>query len=110
MEIKFDEIEEQELMNFKGGEKPFYVKMFTDENNKIMRGRLKPGATIGLHTHDTNSEIVFILKGNGRVLYDDGVEPLQAGDCHYCPKGHRHSLQNTSDADLEFLAVVPEHP
>lgn len=110
MKIVFDEMKEQELKNFKGGEKSFHAKMFTDVNNKIMQGRLKPGATIGLHTHDTNSEIIFITKGIGSVIYDDTVEVLKAGDCHYCPQGHSHSLQNTSDADLEFLAVVPEHP
>ena len=29
------------------------------------------------------------------------------GDCHYCPKGHTHSLINNSDEDLVFFAVVP---
>ena len=32
------------------------------------------------------------------------------GACHYCPKGHAHSLQNTGPLPLEFFAVVPEEP
>jgi quercetin dioxygenase-like cupin family protein len=108
MKINFADMEEKKLEHFKGGEKQFYAKMYTHELGKIMRGRLEPGASIGLHTHDTSSEIIYILEGNGKVLYDDTQETLQAGDCHYCPKGHAHSLINDSEADLEFFAVVPE--
>ena len=38
-------------------------------------------------------------------LADVGYHP-----CHYCPKGHTHSLINDSDAGLTFLAVIPEQP
>lgn len=108
MKIAFDKIEEKALPAFKGGEKQFNVKMFTDELNKIMKGRLEPGASIGMHTHEGNSEIMFITKGCGSVVYDGVTIPLEAGDVHYCPKGHSHSLINDSGSDLEFSAVVPE--
>lgn len=108
MILNFDAIEEQRIPNFKGGEKLFKTHMYTDEACKIMRASLEPGATIGLHTHDTNSEIIFMLKGTGVVLYDDGREVLSAGNCHYCPRGHSHSLRNESDGEIEFYAVVPE--
>lgn len=109
MVIDYNEIREQSLENFKGGEKTFNVKMFTDDNNKIMRGRLESGASIGLHTHDGNSEIILILEGRGKVLYDGEYISLKAGDVHYCPMGHSHSLINDSDSDLKFFAVVGEH-
>ncbi len=109
MLIDFGMTEEQELEHFKGGEKSFRAKMFTDGFNKIMRGRLEPGASIGLHTHEGNSEIVFILEGTGRMLYDGGSEELSAGSCSYCPEGHSHSLINSGSTDLVFYAVVPEH-
>ena len=66
MLIDFNTMEEKELEHFKGGEKSFHAKMFTDDSNKIMRGRLEPGASIGLHTHEGNNEIVFILEGTGK--------------------------------------------
>lgn len=108
MKIDFNEIEEKALPAFKGGEKQFNVKMFTDSMNKIMKGRLVPGASIGMHTHEGNSEIMFITKGSGRVLFDGDTIELTAGDVHYCPKGHSHSLINDGSSDLEFSAVVPE--
>lgn len=108
MLIDFNGEDSKEFMNFKGGEKSLFAKMHADEKNRIIHGILTPGATIGLHTHDTSSEIIYILEGNGKVIYDDTEEVLSAGQCHYCPKGHTHSLINNSNKDLVFFAVVPE--
>ena len=107
MLIDFDKLEETVLPNFYAGNKETCAHMFTDSLNKIMRGRLVPGASIGLHTHETSSEIIYILQGSGRVLYDGKYELVCAGACHYCPKGHAHSLINDGNEDLTFFAVVP---
>ena len=48
--------------NFKGGEKYISAKMHFDGKNRILHGVLVSGATIGLHTHETNSEIIYFLK------------------------------------------------
>ena len=109
MLIDFSDIEEKPLEHFKGGEGTFFARMFTDPKVKIMRGRLEHGASIGLHTHEGNSEIIYILEGAGKVEYDGGVETLAAGDCHYCPEHHTHRLINDSSEDLNFFAVVPQH-
>lgn len=108
MIIDFDSLNSTVMPNFKGGKKNFDVKMFCDENNKIMFGTLEPGASIGKHMHDTNSEIIYIINGSGKVLFDEGSETVLKGNCHYCPKGHSHSLINDSDTDLVFFAVVAE--
>lgn len=107
MNIDFSTISETVIPHMRGGEKEVRAHMFDDGRCKIMKGRLIPGASIGLHTHETSSEIIYILSGTGKVKVEDGEEPLKAGDCHYCPKGRSHSLINDSDAPLEFFAVVP---
>lgn len=108
MIIDFNKIDKTVLKNFYGGEKLLSAHMFKDENNKIMLGKLEAGASIGLHTHETSSEIIYILQGNGKVLYDGKYEKVSSGLCHYCPKSHSHSLINDSDKDLIFFAIVPE--
>lgn len=107
MNIDFDKIGLSVIPSFKGGEKEYRAKMFFDGTNRIMKGLLIPGASIGMHTHEDSSEIIFITAGKGTVIFDSEKSVVQAGICHYCPKGHTHSLINDSDADLEFLAVVP---
>lgn len=109
MKILFDQLEKKIIPEFRGGKKNTIARMYVDENIKIMHGTLEPGASIGLHTHDTSSEIIYILHGKGKVLYNDTTETIAPGECHYCPKGQAHSLINDSNStDLEFFAVVPE--
>lgn len=115
MKIRFDEMEVTVLPQFKGGEKEFAANMFFDGTNRIFKGRLVPGATIGMHTHDDSCEVIFVLEGNGTIVerspesQDETVLSVSAGDCLYCQKGHTHSLRNTAEAgDLIFYAVVPK--
>ena len=114
MIIKFDEIDLSILPAFKGGEKEFQANMFFDGTNRILKGCLEPGASIGVHTHEDSCEVIFITKGQGITIEQaPGEERVSKeviqGDCLYCPKGHSHCLKNTSEAgDLEFLAVVPQ--
>lgn len=107
MLIDFSKMETETIPHFMGGEGEIHAQMRVDELGKILKGVLDPGSSIGYHTHETSSEIIYILSGVGKVKYDDSEEPLKAGDCHYCPKGHSHSLINDSDGPLEFFAVVP---
>ena len=99
MLINFDAMEETVTPGFLGGEGTLRARRWTDELGKIMRGTLDPGSSIGYHTHETSSEIIYILSGTGKVLCDGAYEALGPGSCHYCP--------NDSAAPLEFLAVVP---
>ena len=108
MLIPFDSMETKVIPHMRGGEKEVSVRMFADEQGKIMRGRLIPGATLGLHTHESSYEVIYILSGTATMLYEGEVETLPAGSCHYCPKGKSHSLRNESDAAVGFFAVVPE--
>lgn len=109
MIINFSEIQETVIPQFYGGNKKTNAQMFIDQNNKIMYGKLEPGASIGLHTHETSSEIIYILSGNGQAFYNGIYEQVTPGLCHYCPIGASHSLMNNGTEDLVFFAVVPEH-
>ena len=106
--IKFDEIEEKQIPNFHGGEGVTCAAMFVDDVNRIMRGKLSKGCSIGLHRHDTSSEILYVLSGQGQTICDGVEERLSAGDCHYCKKGSQHTLINIGEEDLIFFAVVPQ--
>ena len=109
MKINFNELPLNVAANFKGGKGEYVSRRFVDENNKIMLGTLEPGSSIGYHSHETDSEIMFFLEGEATVLYDGIEEKLLPGQVHYCPKGHSHSLMNRGDIALKFLAIVPVH-
>ena len=79
MIIDFNDIEEKTVPHFKGGEKEYRVRTYLDSENRIMRGVLKPGASIGYHKHELNSEIMYIISGKGHVLYDQPHQQRRRG-------------------------------
>ena len=84
------------MPNFKGGEKEFSANMFFDGTNRIFKGRLIPGASIGVHTHDDSCEVIFILEGNGTILERE-------------PDAEEATTKSVSEeTDLVFYAVVPK--
>ncbi len=108
MIIDFNDIKGEVIKNFKGGEKEITMHAYVDSENRIMKCTLEPGASIGMHTHENNREILFIVSGHGHMLEDGTKKPIAAGQCAYCPKGGSHSLVNDGNEPLVFCAVVAQ--
>lgn len=72
----------------------------------IARLVLRPGCSLGYHTHEGEEEIIHVLKGCA-VYNDDGAESvLQAGDSCVCFSGHGHSIACAGNEPLEVYAVI----
>ena len=70
--------------------------------------RARPGgAFVGkTHWHDTEFQLVYVLKGWIKFDYEGvGEVLLEAGSCAYQPPGIRHRELGHSD-DIEILEVV----
>ena len=90
MIIDYNAVEWKENPGFKGGEGSFNNKMYDDGTNKMMKGCLKPGCSIG------------------KLIQDDEEFEVSPEQCLYCPEGHSHSLINNGTEDLVFFAAVPK--
>ena len=67
---------------------------------------LKPGDSIGNHTHTGECEAYYILAGNAHIT-DNGEEYLlEAGDMMLCKDGDSHGIANAGDSPLEFIALI----
>jgi len=68
--------------------------------------RLAPGASIGYHVHENETELYHFLAGSGTV--DDNGAPVRvmAGDTISTPNGFGHSVENDGSEDLVFLATI----
>lgn len=67
---------------------------------------IKPGSSIGGHTHETDAEIYYVLSGEV-VANDDGAEVVMTeGDAMFTGGGGYHALVNRSGADAVILAIV----
>jgi mannose-6-phosphate isomerase-like protein (cupin superfamily) len=68
--------------------------------------RLPPGASIGYHRHDGETEYYVFVSGAG-VLNDNGKDcPVAAGDVTVTGDGCSHSLSNTGESDLVLYAMI----
>jgi mannose-6-phosphate isomerase-like protein (cupin superfamily) len=79
----------------------------TEKNVRMLAEvTLPPGASIGNHRHDSETEYYFVLSGSGMVN-DDGKEtPVKAGDAVVTGGGASHSISNTGAVPLVFHAVI----
>lgn len=71
--------------------------------NKIS---LEPGASIGIHAHQGNYEIYYILEGEAEI-HDDGEDVrVGAGSSNICADGKKHGIKNIGDSPLVFIACI----
>jgi mannose-6-phosphate isomerase-like protein (cupin superfamily) len=50
-------------------------------------------------------EVLFILKGEGRMWAGETHTPIAPGSCIYLPKGQVHCVENTGAGELRLLGV-----
>ena len=111
MLIKRNEMKTEVKEKMRGGEgKAELVHLVDCQNEKNIRMlaelTLKPGCSIGEHSHENETEYFLILSGEG-VVNDNGTEkPVKAGDVVITGNGASHSLRNNGSVPLALHAVI----
>ena len=67
---------------------------------------LKPGCSLGWHVHQGDGETYYFLKGHGEYSDNGSLIPIGPGDMTFVDSGEGHSVENTGDEDLEFIALI----
>ena len=63
------------------------------------------GGVIPLHSHGPVHQM-FIVKGQGAVLYEGGETPIEEGSFVYMPAKKIHGTRNTGSDPLEFVCCI----
>ncbi len=72
----------------------------------VIRARRRLGTPMGRHRHRLDFQLVYILKGWAKFLYEgEGEFVVRRGDCVHQPPGIVHDLIDYS-ADLEMLEIT----
>jgi mannose-6-phosphate isomerase-like protein (cupin superfamily) len=66
-------------------------------------GSIPPGRAPD-HFHEYE-EVLFILRGEGRMWAGETNTPIAAGSCIYLPKRQVHCVENTGEGELRLLGV-----
>ncbi|MBP3894585.1 MAG: cupin domain-containing protein [Atopobiaceae bacterium] len=67
---------------------------------------IEPGNSIGEHMHEGDNEIFYFLSGTGEYNDNGTLVQVGPGDTTVCNDGESHSLRNTGDVPLEFIALI----
>jgi len=105
-----------EYHDFHGGKGPLKCyNLFDPEEqaNKKVRFNakivLEPGCSVGLHPHEKDEEIIYVLDGDLTILEDGNEYIASAGDAAICGGGHKHGVRNDSDRAVTYLAFIILH-
>jgi quercetin dioxygenase-like cupin family protein len=71
----------------------------------LVKANEPPTEGTGWHRHDCNFQIVLMLKGWARFMYEDKPTLVKAGDCVHQRPGIVHYLFDYSP-DMEYLEIV----
>lgn len=67
---------------------------------------LKPGESVGQHTHEGDEELIYMLEGTCRYEDNGRWTELHTGDAALTRSGESHEICNDSDNTVRYLAVV----
>ncbi len=103
--------EVREKMRGGNGQVEFEHVLSKEELNGVGRLyakiRLKPGCSIGRHQHVGETEPFYVLEGHGTFVEDDGTRvEVGPGDVCIIEPGQSHSMENNTDEDLVFMALI----
>lgn len=82
---------------------PFNARLFS----KIT---LVPGASIGYHVHENETELFYFAQGRGLANDDGNVVEVEAGDAMATANGHGHGVENNSSEDMVIIAAIIKDP
>ena len=66
--------------------------------------RVAPGNKVRpAHSHPHGEEVIYIIRGSGRVLVAGEVSPVRAGSVVLFPRGAVHMLHNTGEEEMKVV-------
>lgn len=82
-------------------EREVYVYFGSEENKTFGAGicRIPPGSSNEMHTHNDGDEVIFVIKGEMRIIVDNEVETLGQCDAVLLLRGQAHQIFNNSNAE-----------
>jgi mannose-6-phosphate isomerase-like protein (cupin superfamily) len=77
----------------------------THPHASVMLVRLAVAGDITPHTHEKETETVYVLAGQAWLTYGDEQTLIEPGTGASIPPGIQHSVHNTGEIPLEMVAI-----
>jgi len=80
-------------------------KVAIDATMSMVISQVDPGASIPVHLHRNEDELIFIHTGNGIVTLGDDRIPVSPGAVLYGPRNIWHGVENTGSTPITWCAI-----
>ena len=101
---------EPKIINTDAGETKYHRLLGGPPDSVTMHSGkvvLQPDESIGEHSTGSNEELIVILQGEGRFLFENGTELiLKSNTVAYCPPETIHNIKNTGSSPLHYIYIV----
>ncbi|MFP6870164.1 MAG: cupin domain-containing protein [Nitrospinota bacterium] len=67
---------------------------------------IEPGGQTPHHAHPWDHQ-VFVLKGEGRVITEEGAQDFAPGAAIFIGPNEKHTFHNDSEETMEFVCMIP---
>lgn len=86
----------------------YSITQLDNEDFRVMKWIIEPGATIPMHTHEYEYVVVPLVTATMHVVTDEGSEivaHLTTGESYTRPAGSSHQVENRGTTTIEFVEV-----
>lgn len=90
----------------------FRTEIATSEHTQMVIMSVNPGEDIGLETHHSEDQVLYLLSGNGKVLLNGQESDFNPGDCVLVPAGVEHNFTTVGNEPMKIITTYspPHHP
>lgn len=84
----------------------------TGEHTQIVIMSINPGEEIGTEIHADADQILYLVKGEGKVILNKEEAPFKAGDIVLVHAGTEHNFVTTGSEPMKIITTYspPHHP
>lgn len=101
--IHEDDVEE---LNLPGRDLRWLVtpELLNAQHLSVCMIRVAPGQTVRpAHSHPNGEEVIYIIKGSGRVFLHGEIAAVREGTAVLFPQGQVHMLQNNGTEEMKVI-------
>ena len=94
----------------RGGEIHVLISPTSVGSTKMIMGTatVPVGGKVLQHAHPHSEECFYVMRGEGKIVFEDGEVPFKAGQAVLTPQNTAHSIFNTGEE--EILVVFASGP
>lgn len=84
----------------------------TGEHTQIVIMNINPGEDIGSEVHADTDQVLYLVKGEGKVILNGEEKPFKEGDIVLVHAGTEHNFITQGEAPMKIITMYspPHHP